>query len=362
LLETLDRCLERILYFGRAESFTRICRVTECFPKPNCSLREESAADTVPVLVPQPEATREDVERVTDDERNVKRSVPPGARVLYAVRPLAEGLTEVPLSVRLPARKNLIQFALAWNVAPPPRSLVQITARFRDLVLAELLREKTGGTCSVWARAPREARHQVAPVIGKDADGWPLTGHQHAEFLVWCRDGVPVGLIAWRRGEGFELAEEKAILAAATKEVSWSASYRDADAWKVKFLPLDDRTPPPPGFDGRPARVWESVTPCVPARHYLRRGKLRERELIPHQVRRELALRNFPGADAAEITKIASPTWVAVHVPPSQRSSRTSIGDRRAYWLRIVFPEPVSGPIRLGQSSALGLGLFRPAD
>ena len=36
------------------------------------------------------------------------------------------------------------------------------------------------------------------------------------------------------------------------------------------------------------------------------------------------------------------------------------LGDRRGQSIRLLFPTPVVGPIRLGHSSSFGLGLFRP--
>lgn len=362
LLEILDGCLERITYFGRAESFTCIRRVTCDTPEPNCVLRESFTAGAVPVLVPKNDARREDIERVTDDPNNVKRSVPLGARVLYAVRPPGVRIREEPLSTRLPGRTNLIQFAIGWNVAPKLRVVARLTSRLRDAVLCELLRMKTNGACWVWSRAPRDVREQVALLIGKDADGRPLQGHQHAEFLAWCEDGVPTRLLVWREGCAFDREEERAILAAAARELSWSAGGSDADAWKVRLLPLDPSVPSPPGFDRKPAQVWESITPYVPPRHHLRRGKLRDREAIPAQVRRELALRGFPNAAEVEVEVIDIGTWVAVYIPPSKRSRQAFLGDRRGYRLRLQFSQAVSGPLRLGHSSTFGLGLFRPVS
>ena len=362
LLEILDSCLGRITYFGRAESFTRIHRVTGDTPEANCMLREAPTAGAVPVLVPESSAGREDIERVSDDPNNVKRSVPVGARVMYAVRPWSNPIRENSCQIAPCRRTNLIQFAIGWNVAPELRVVVRLTSRFRDAVLRELLRIKTNGACWVWSRAPRTVREQVVLLIGKDADGRPLQGHQHAEFLVWWEEGVATRLLVWRQAHPFDEEEDYAILAAAARELSWSSGGSDADAWKVSLLPLDPSAPPPPGFAGERAEVWESMTPYVPPRHYLRRGKVRDREALLAQVRRELALRNFPGAYQVELQEIASPAWVAVHIPPNKRKHRAFLGDRRGYWLRLHFPQAVSGPLRLGHSSTFGLGWFRPAS
>jgi len=52
-------------------------------------------------------------------------------------------------------------------------------------------------------------------------------------------------------------------------------------------------------------------------------------------------------------------TWVAVHVP-LRKTAGPTLGDRRGYWLRLTFPQPIVGPLRLGNSSSFGLGLFKP--
>jgi CRISPR-associated protein Csb2 len=357
VLEVLDHCLERMTYFGRAESFTRVERVTDGTPPaPNCVLLDHPGGDLAPVLVPKNDATREDLERVTD----VVVDIPPGAVRRYARKPPRPPAWENPTRPRLRQRRNVLQFAIGWNVTPEVRAVVRLTSRFRGAALRELLRIKSGGRSQTWNRAPRQMRHRVALFTGKDADGRPLEGHRHTEFFVWLENGVPTRLLVWREWEPFDEDEERAALAAAEREISWAAPGDDSDAWKVRLLPLDRAVPPPPGFDGGTAWMWESVTPYVPPRHYLRRGKLRVRETISAQVRRELGLRGFPGANAAEAELIASPTWVAVHIPRSRRSKRAFLGDRRGYRLRITFPSPVKGPIRLGRSSSLGLGLFGP--
>jgi CRISPR-associated protein Csb2 len=197
-------------------------------------------------------------------------------------------------------------------------------------------------------------------MAGKDPDGKPLKGHRHTEYLVWCEEGEPVRVLAWRDGRPFNEKEQEALLRAASRQFSWAASGDRADAWKVRLVPLDRAVPLPPGFDGAKAAVWESVTPYVPPRHYLRGGKPRLRESIEHQVRRELSLRGFGEAELVAVEELGDPEWVAVHLPRKERSRSAFIGDRRGYRLRLRFPSPVAGPIRLGHSNSFGLGLFRP--
>lgn len=363
LLSVLDRCLERMTYFGRAETFTRIERVTSGYPEPNCRLFDRPRAKAVPVLVPLPNVTRGDLERTTEDELVGKRSIPPGAAYRYAVRPERPLVHENRRPQAARSERHLIQFAIGWNVAPELRAIARLTSRFRGAVLRELLRIKSKGEIASWSRASRDLREQVALMSGKDAEGNPLRGqlgqHRHAEFFAWCEDEVPRRLLVWRGSQPFDEDEERAILVAAHRELSWAAPGHHADVWKVRLVPIDRAVPPPPGFDGSMARTWISVTPYVPPRHYLRGGKVRERESIENQVRRELNSRGFH-ADCAQV-EVQDACWVAVHVPRTASGRRPFLGDRRGYRLCITFPTSVSGPIRLGHSSSFGLGLFRPA-
>jgi len=362
LQAVLVRCLERITYFGRAETLTRIRVVgaADEIPEANCSLADRRTAGAVPVLAPLPEATREDIERTTDNPEAVKRSVPPGAQWLYAGRPQRPIARE---RRRVPERRpgcHLMQFAIGWNVAPERRALVRLTARFRGAVLRELLRLKSGGASTTWTRTGSDLREAVADMTGKDANGDALKGHRHTAFLAWCEDGWPTRLLVWRGSREFDSDEQEAILLAAAREVSWAAPGSESDEWKVRLVPLDRAVPPPPGFDGQSASVWESVTPYVPPRHHLRGGKERESESLAAQIRRELRQRGI--IEMVEVDAVGTPKWVSVHIPGRKANRRTFIGSRRGHAVRLSFSEPVVGPILLGHSSSFGLGLFRPVN
>jgi len=108
------------------------------------------------------------------------------------------------------------------------------------------------------------------------------------------------------------------------------------------------------------ATIWESVTPYVPPRHYLRGGKEREGESMAEQIRREVQGREI--AQDVEVELVGTPQWVSVHVPRRETTRRAFIGDRRGQMVRLRFTTPVVGTIRLGHSSSFGLGLFRPVD
>lgn len=356
----LAQCLECIIYFGRAETLTRV-RVTDSttdIPRPNCTLVDKRTAGAVPVLSPLKSATRDDIERTTDNPEAVKRTVPPGAQWLYAVRPPRPASRE---RRHVPAHRpncHLMQFAIGWNVAPDPRAIVRLTSRFRGAVLRELLKLKTGDPSATWARVGHAVRESIADMAGKNANNEPLKGHRHAEFLAWCGEDRPTRLLVWRGSRVFDADEQEAILLAASRDVSSAAAGSGADEWKVRLVPLDGDVPVPLGFGGEASIVWESVTPYVPPRHHLRGGKERERESMAQQISRELQRRGI--TERVEIEVIGSPSWVSVHVPRREANKRAFIGERRGQRVQLRFAAPVTGPIRLGHSSSFGLGLFRP--
>jgi CRISPR-associated protein Csb2 len=362
LVAALEACVERLTWFGRAETLTRVrCAFAEDeIPKPNCTIRDDRIAGAAPVLLPLREATREDIERTTDDKKAKQRSVPPGAVWCYAHRPPRPPVRERRRSPAHYESLHLVQLAIGWNVAPEPRAIARLTSRFRGVVLRELLRIKTGDSKATWSGAGPDIRESIATMVGKHADGTPLSGHRHTEFLTWCEDDAPTRLLVWRGPDSFDADEQEAIFRAAARDVSWAAPGMDADEWKVRLIPLDRSVPPPPGFDGRTSLVWESVTPYVPPRHYLRGGKNRERETLDQQIRRELQQRGLPEDIVFE--PIGAPSWVSVHLPRRAANQRAFIGDRLGQRVRLTFPEAIFGPLRLGHSSSFGLGLFRPVD
>jgi hypothetical protein len=360
LVEALDGCIERLIYFGRAETLNTIDRMDGPTPQPDCDLFDRPRSPTsVRVLVPERGATRSDVERVTDDPL-LAGSIPPGARPMYADIPPRPPVREEPVVFSVRSECRLVQLAIGWNVSPEPRAVVRLTARYRSSVLRELLLIKTGNEATTWSDAPPAVRCAVADMFGKDAEGRPLGGHGHAEFLAWWEGRLPTRLLVWRGAHPFDADEQGAILRAASRELSWAAAGFHAEAWKVRLIPLDAAVPPPPGFDDTRAAIWESLTPYVPPRHRLRAGKVRASESIPMQIRRELSLRAVPGGEHVEAEEIGQATWVAVHLPRRSMVDRVSLGDRRGYWLRLKFVQPVVGPLRLGHSSSFGLGLFKP--
>jgi CRISPR-associated protein Csb2 len=359
LLDLLDRCLARVVYFGRAESITSIRRSGggEALPEPNSVLKEQPTSGvSVPVLCPLPQATRDHLEAVTGRVRG--RALPPGARWLYATRPPPEPLREPRRPSVSPRRVSMVQFVLGVAVSPARTAVVRLTNRFRGRSIRFLVQQLTRGAASDWSRAPREMRERARGLTGKDASGVPLAGHGHAHFLLWSDDDRHyTRLVVWRR-DPFEPEEIDALLRAAERPIGWAARGAEADAWRVRLVPLPLECLPPPGLDGARTRDWRSATPFVPPRHHLRpNGRSRPEESLEVQVAAELKNR---GIDVPFEVHADAPEWVAVHHPRGALR-RATWGHRRGCRLRLRFQDPVAGPIIIGHSATFGLGLFRPA-
>jgi CRISPR-associated protein Csb2 len=365
IAEVLDACIERVTWFGRADSFSTMRRLLDTSGlTPNCELHDRGTARSIPVLCPSPIATREDLERVTDDPRVVESSVPPGAVWRFAVVP-----SQVPLRPRSgrpisSTRVTAVQFALNCAVLPDVRAICRLTVRFRDRAVGVLV-ESIEGHRLPWSRARRATRERLARFIGKDADGGPMKGRCHARFAVGFDDGVPARLVAWRapdpygtdEADGFDEIEVDALLRAASRPLTWAGAGSREPAWSVSLIPLSRETPLPAGLDASVAQTWRSITPFVPSRHRRRRRNERPDEDVASQVRRELGMRGWP-AEGLSVEQVGSPRWTGVHVPPRGVRRRSSISNQMGFDLALRFAAPVRGPIGIGHSSMLGLGLF----
>ncbi len=418
LVAALEQCLARTTYFGRAESLTRVrlAGSQELVPAPNCTLVEtrtvgRSDSDTT--------GQRERRAHISADHAGSRcRVVPPGTPTQEATAPAAgekEGARRSSTAA--------IQFAWGGGVAGPgsrgeepgaatyarrylpvplplrrrprargprrrrmpargrlPPGLVRAGGMSRPITPSALLRRGPGavihrfcgqtGILATWTRVERSCRVDRLDMVGKDANDQPLKGHHHTEFFAWCEAGEPTRLVAWRGPRAFDADEQRAILLAASRDVSCAAAGSDGDGWKVRLVPLDRDVPAPPGFDTSSSVAWESVSPYVPPRHHLRGGKEREGESMAEQIQRELpAVRHRRAGQRSSLLVLLRgcqsmfcPGETAVPRGGMRTSTSPVTAGGGKQPVRLLFAAPVAGPIRLGHSSSFGLGLFRPVQ
>jgi CRISPR-associated protein Csb2 len=362
----LDRLLERTLYFGRAESFSRLRRLVELpiGKGINCRLGERDSGAMVPVLVPMTGLPLRFsvLLAATGDKELAGQSIPQGTAWHYASIPPRPALA-APINDRTIQRTetNCLQFALGGRVFPPLRHWVNITSRFRGRVIR----------CWIEANAPEargrydlltpEQKDCLALITGKDRNGEPLRGHRHAYLLLLPDEsGSPTRLIV-SRTTLFRHDEIAAFQDATENTIAWEDG---APEWLLRVVPLPQETPVPIGLHDQ-SKVWESVTPFVlPAerRRFRKNGRERPGESVEKLLVKLLRTESKPLPNNIVILEGGRDApWVKLHETRNRRmlkaDNRTSWA-RPAFRVRIEFSEPVAGPLVLGDSCHFGLGLF----
>lgn len=365
----LDKLLERLLFFGRSESFSHLRRVDR-LPEgvtPNCHLAEQGTEAMSPVLVPMPgnKLNIEALLAATDDKKHLKgRPVPPGTTWFYAKLPERPLITiQSPTHNCYSSGLNCIQFTVGGHVYPPLNRWVKITERFRGHVIRCLAQNISPGSNGRYERLTLEEKNSLALITGKDGQGHPLRGHMHAFFILWPdAHGLPTRLVVWR-DKAFTEYEIEALLKAAEKPLAWD---NNTENWKLRIIPLPFDTPLPVGLLSE-SKVWVSATPFVPPanRHRFRRnGRLRSGESIECILSRLLRQEHKPEPETIELFDgNRAQSWLSLHESRKRRFSkvdgRTPLV-RPGFRLRIEFPSLIHGPMILGDSSHFGLGLFIP--
>jgi len=361
----LENLLARIVYFGRAESFCRMELLESSDKQPNCTLSEISTHDGVPVLAPIPgQFSVETLKLATGDAKLENAPLPPGTRWFYAHLPQPQKAPppRVLRRATYPSGLQCVQFAVGGRVFPPMREWVRVTERFRGRVIKHLALQLEPTSQGKYERLSSSARGQISLMAGKNAEGRPLTGHQHAYFLLWPDvEGVPRRLVVYRR-EPFNDREIAALLAASEIPLRWDFA---APQWLLRLVPLPFDVPPPDGLFGE-SDVWRSLTPFVaPAnRHRFRKnGRARLGESLDRIITKLVEAQGLPLPSA--VHDLGRDLWVYLHETRERRKVRQATGTpwvRPGRYLELRFKEKVRGPLILGDSSHFGLGLFVPAD
>ncbi len=239
------------------------------------------------------------------------------------------------------------------------------------LPLAEQTRRCLLGLCQRLARRgePGLADADVwrlSPAFwGKDENGQPRTGHEHAFFLPADEDGDGrLDHVTVCASMGFSPLERQAI------DRFRSLRFGDGEPLSLVLVGLGNR----PDFRSplvAESTVWLSATPFVVTRYPKLRGRKRDRPedfaspqdftrcILSEELRRRPQL---PGVESIETVAGIGPH----HLRPIQfrrlRDKRGDDGVRRpSAGFRITFTAPVHGPLSLGHACHFGLGLFLPS-
>jgi CRISPR-associated protein Csb2 len=312
-----------------------------------------------------------------------KWSDPPGSRWIPYVRRADCFKAEPgkhPAQSPRQRRLTVARYALDGPVLPLLTDTLPLAEMIRRALMGMYRRVKQRDLYG--QHAPADAPLPRSGVFsGKDEDGRPLHGHRHAFYLPTDEDGdgriTHITVIAQ---EGFGADEVRAL------DRLRRLRFGDGEPLNLLLLALGTRHELRAPLLAS-ATTWESATPFLVTRHAKKNGTRRDPpeligeinqvRFVEHVLREELdrlRLRRiesgeeFPEPITVEPLLDANGTFRLGPrgFRPIQfkrfRSKRNDDGGRRpAGAFRIVFPEPVRGPIVLGHSAHFGLGQFRPA-
>ena len=270
-------------------------------------------------------------------------------------------------SAKQPRLYTIARFAFDGAEDRPP--LPSIT---ETLPLAEQVRQALLARCGDLARRrdaslPDTDIWRLSPAFwGKDEQGHPRTGHEHAFFLPADEDGdgridhltvfAPMGLNA---------LERQAI------DTLRRLPFGNGDPLPLLLIGLGrERDFRAPLLEE--STVWLSATPFVATRYPKLRGQKRDqpenytspRNFVRHILHEELLRRpQLPGLASIKDEEAVGMGGLRPIQFKRCRSKPGDDGNRRpAGFFRITFTAPVAGPLCLGHACHFGLGLFLPAS
>lgn len=299
-------------------------------------------------------------------------SDPPGSRWVPYVRPRdcfkiePRRVTRFSLREGAPAKIQVARFALDSTVLPLVTETLPVAEAARRALMSihGRLTERNG----VRGRSP--------VFSGKDNDGNPLTGHGHAYYLPTDEDGdgrLDHLTVFARDGFG---PDERRVLDR-LREVRPFGRDQVSHPLRVLLLGIGTMEEYHPG-PLRESNVWVSATPYIATRHAKTRARDRidmsspvaRADYLMTDLRDQIraVLREFEGdADGVEIAPLldggafkVARRWRPIQFKRFRRKPGDDGGRRLTGVFRILFPEPVRGPIALGHSAHFGMGLFMP--
>lgn len=365
----LDRILEQLTYLGRSESWVDARRVerpadsANCWP---CEVEQSNVSLTALESDVVYMGWRSGFLEAQSGLSKKERREPPADwwEVLHqdTGRLRREGWSRPPGMRRVPYRLDARRIARRAHVrrSAEPAALVrfelqsQVLPRLEDALLigdrfrAALLKIADG--------------HPT--FLGRDEAG-VRAGHRHAFFLPTDEDSDGrIDHLSVFAPEGFDEAAMGALCA--LKRV-WAAGAYDLFPTLTTTIATSELAQYGGTLaqgQGRvptigPARVWASHTPFVAPRHTKRRaGTLVD--TVEDQAARLLASQGLPALASVELLSAdATAARIAWHKFRRRRLRGGGAGAGNAgVGLRLVFPEPVLGPIAIGYGAHQGLGQF----
>jgi CRISPR-associated protein Csb2 len=272
------------------------------------------------------------------------------------------------------AQPSAVYFRVLGDVRPSVERTLPVAEQFRRGIMGSYRRQQQKHA-GIGGYTPNSIPPMSPVFSGKDSRENPLTGHRHAFYLPTDEDGD--GFIEHLTvfcGVGFDNPELDAL-----RNLHWLSFGADSRL-RLELIALGGLSESSAALATESA-VWVSATPFVASRHPKRRGRRRDRpELLESggltAFVTEVLLEEI-GRLRVERPEMPAPVSVtpilddhSMYCISGGRRARAFVrsrlrhgeSDRRRPFgtFRIVFPEPVRGPICLGRSCHFGLGLFVP--
>lgn len=412
-LTALKRIVSAMPYLGRSESLAEMQVLDQnqsmaIFEEVNCSpstgLNDSADFEPILVLCPDPSTAFENqftpkFEQKVGERKNKQIlctsiyepdwhlcmetleihkqgwSDAPGSQWVQYLRPRDCFAGQIGSSHKIRKERpkpNVAYFALDASVLP----LVEDT-----LKIAEFTRRTLMG---VYRRIEEKRQYRSMPAqdgelpksmvfSGKDSEGNPLHGHEHAHYIPLDEDGDGrIDHVVVYAEMGFGPSEIKAI-------DEFRLLKRDeGEPIHVILLAMGQREMlKMPNIFG-PSRTWVSVTPYIASRYQKRYGQKKDppelmgvdnqrafaAQVLTEEIKRYAGIELNNGDFSVEALN-AEHRIGRKGLRPIQfkryRNKRSDDGGRRPSGaFRIMFSKEITGPVCLGHSSHFGMGLFLP--
>jgi CRISPR-associated protein Csb2 len=335
----LSKLAAAIPYLGRADSVchVRVVDIPQVAPKD--MIRHEPGIGQPGnhrMLVPKTPFSLEDLSESPTRLRASRRVDPTRARWVEYGTSLAKDLPRSrPPPVQSPSRVTSVRWYLPDAGRPPAVETVAVGDLLRKAVMNR-------------TRKPSQA------LSGRTVSGPRNDQHQHAHYFALSshNDGRIDTLAIWAPGG---LSDHDVAGMASLRRLSSPEYLRRLGTYRLGLEVLASADLALPELIG-PSEEWVSATPYIPGRSWGNWTGAAKR--IPHiteDLSRELGYRALP--EPVHIEEINTPDWRRFRRARPNHGG----GKKPAISLRLVFEQPITGPLSLGTLSHFGLGLFKPS-
>jgi len=269
----------------------------------------------------------------------------------------------------------MVRFALDGSVLPLVEETLRIaeTARRTAMGVFRRIEERR---IYHGDRPENEPQPRSEVFSGKDTESIPLEGHRHAYYIPTDEDGDGrIDHLTVVAAMGFGPAEVKAL------DAMRRLPRKNDEPLNLVLLALGlSQEIYAPHLMG-PSRIWISATPFIATRFPKARGQRKDppenlgpdnqrafaRQVLLEEIARLRELNpDMPEPITVEYLnkehRMGAHRLRPIHFKRFRQKRSDDGGRRPAGAFRIVFTEPVTGPICLGHSSHFGLGLFVPEE